>query len=322
MITLLIGNDRHAIDQHIAQYINQIHPVWQEFNVHRYSHKKEQLDSAITTALSIPFNTEFSQVVVIDDCNFKQFSKPDFELLQNIDSMPQATELFFIAPFIDKRLRVVKYLLKKGKLLEFASFPPWRTDLIANYVSDKAKKLNLRLPRGSFNYLADAIGNDTTRIASSLLQLDCATTDSQNLTLTEVKTLVPHTTSTAIQLANAIRQGNALQVTRLLNAFNALLEIAIHPRVIVATVTTQFRTWLWIKAATDYGLTDNKEIASSCAIANPKRVYFLLKETQSLNWESLNLALASLLRLQVLLQQGTSIDYLLPALLDITKLFS
>lgn len=303
MITLLIGNDRHAIDRHIRQYINPIHPVWQEFNVHRYSHKKNQLSSAITTTLSIPLNTKYSQVVVINDCDFKQFSKDDFELLQNLDEMPKTTELFLIAPFIDKRLRVVKYLLKKGKLLEFASFPPWRTDLIANYVSDEAEKLNLRLPRGSGSYLADAIGNDTTRIASSLQKLDCATTDSQNLTLTEVKTLVPHTTSNALQLADAMRQGNALQVTILLNA---LLEIAVHPGVIVATVTTQFRTWLWVKAATDNGLTDNKEIANACAIANPKRVHFLLKETQSLNQESLLSAIASLLKLQVQLQQGTS----------------
>lgn len=318
MITLLIGNDRHAIAKHITQYINQIHPVWQEFNVHHYSHKHYQLTSAITTTLSIPFNTEFSQVVVIDDCDFKQFGKDDFELLQNLDKMPNTTQLFFIAPFIDKRLRVVKYLLKKGQLLEFASFPPWRTDLIANYISDETKKLNFQLPRGSFSYLADAIGNDTTRIASSLQKLDCATTDSQNLTLTEVKTLVPHTTSTALQLADAIRQGNTLQVTRLLNT---LLEVAVHPGVIVATVTTQFRTWLWVKTATDYGVTGNKEIANACAIANPKRVHFLLKETQSLNQKSLLNAIASLLKLQVQLQQGASHDYLLPALLDITKLF-
>jgi len=318
MMTLLIGNDQYAIEQHIVQYINQIHPIWQEFNVHRYSHKKDQLDSAITTALSIPFNTEFSKVVVINDCNFKQFSNFDFELLQNIDSMPQTTQLFFIAPFIDKRLRVVKYLLKKGKLLEFASFPPWRTDLIANYVSDEAKKLNLQLPRGSFSYLADAIGNDTTRIASSLQKLDCATTDSQNLTLTEVRTLVPHTTSNALQLADAMRQGNALQVTKLLNA---LLEIAVHPGVIVATVTTQFRTWLWVKTATDNGLTDSKEIANACAIANPKRLYFLLKETQSLNPIALKKTVLRLLELQVQIKRGVSSDYLMPALLGITKLF-
>ncbi len=318
MITLLIGNDQYAIEQHIVQYINQIHPIWQEFNVHRYSHKKDQLNSAITRALSIPFNTEFSKVVVIDDCDFKQFGNSGFELISLLDEMPNTTQLFFIAPFIDKRLRVVKYLLKKGQLLEFASFPPWRTDLIANYISDETKKLNLKLPRGSFSYLADAIGNDTTRIASSLQKLDCATTDLQNLTLTEVRTLVPHTTSNALQLADAMRQGNALQVTRLLNA---LLEIAVHPGVIVATVTTQFRTWLWVKAATDNGLTDNKEIANACAIANPKRVHFLLKETQSLDRESLYGAIASLLKLQVLLQQGASHDYLLPALLGITKLF-
>jgi len=318
MITLLIGNDRHAISQHITQYINQIHPLWQEFNVHRYSHQKNQLDLAITTALSIPFNTEFSKVVVIDDCDFKQFGNSGFELISLLDEMPNTTQLFFIAPFIDKRLRVVKYLLKKGQLLEFASFPPWRTDLIANYISDETKKLNLKLPRGSFSYLADAIGNDTTRIASSLQKLDCATTDSQNLTLTEVKTLVPHTTSTALQLADAMRQGNIFQVTRLLNA---LLEIAVHPRAIIATVTTKFRTWMWVKAATDYGLTDNKEIANACAIANPKRLYFLLKETQSLNPIALKKTVVRLLELQVQIKRGVSSDYLLPALLGITKLF-
>ncbi|MEA5468579.1 DNA polymerase III subunit delta [Spirulina sp. 06S082] len=312
MIAILVGDDRYAIEREIAAYQSRVSSQWRHFNIHRFS--SNALESAIACARAAAFG-DGRKVVVVEECNFKQFGETGLELLQCLGQLPDTTDLIFVASAIDKRLKVSKHLLKFGKLKEFAKIPPWRTDLIAAAIGTQAKELNLHLGRDVVNYLADAIGNDTMRVESELQKL-AVYASGDRLTKVQVRGLVPCMTQTNLQLAASLREGKALEMAGLLEE---LLARGVYPLAIAATLVTQFRTWLWVKAALQGGMRKDGEIARLCGIGNPKRLYFLRREVEGVSLRSLSHALTRLLDLEVVLKRGAKANEILPVILQIVR---
>lgn len=254
------------------------------------------------------------KIIIFERCNFKQFGEEGLKLLQCLPQLPETSHLIFIALSLDKRLKVAQQLLKHANLKEFLLPPPWRTDAIAGEITIQAKLLQLRLTPDAINYLAQALGNDTIRIAAELNKL-AVFANSHPLDIKSVKTLVPKTTQTSLQLATAMREGQTRQVAALLND---LLTRAEYPLAIVATLMTQFRTWLWVKAALEKGMKKDTEIAQLCGIGNPKRLYFIRQEVRGISLRSLTQSVTALLDLEVALKTHARAEALLPALLQIT----
>ncbi|MBE9224133.1 DNA polymerase III subunit delta [Phormidium sp. LEGE 05292] len=309
MITLLIGNDTEAIKRELASLKVQTHPVWRDFNVHRFS--AEQLSAAIMSALSVPLG-EGSKLIIVEGCDFKQFGEMGLEILQPLSMLPKTTHLVFIATSIDKRLKVSKHLLSLGKLKEFNLIPPWRTDLIEQAIANTAKQMQLTIARDAVSYLAQAIGNDTTRMVKELEKL-AVYAAGKRITKEQAILLIPTTTSNSLQLAQALLEGKTIEIVRIVRE---LLSRAEFPLVIVATLITQFKTWLWVKAAL-VAKRSEEEIASLCGLGNPKRMYFLRQEVKEISINYLSRALSMLFELEVELKSGEKADSILPALLRI-----
>ncbi|MEG3894025.1 DNA polymerase III subunit delta [Microcoleus sp. Z1_A1] len=218
---------------------------------------------------------------------------------------------------IDKRLKVVKHLLLFGKLKEFTLIPPWRTDLIESAIAATAKQMNLSIARDAVSYLAVAIGNDSARRVSELEKLAIYAAGDR-ITKEAAKILVPATTANCFQLAEALLKGQAVAAIKVLDE---LLSRAEFPLAIIATLQTQFKTWLWVKATinSDQQRSDS-EIASMCGISNPKRLYFLKQEVKEVSANFLSRSLSILLDLEIALKTGDKPDSMLPALLSITQL--
>jgi DNA polymerase-3 subunit delta len=315
MITLLIGDDQYAIKKKLTSFKSALDPAWTTFNYHRFP--QSSLSDAIDCALTIPFGTLKAKLIVVEDCNFKQFDDDMLKTLSLLPQIPDFSHLVFVAPSFDKRLKVSKFLILHAMLLEFMLIPPWRTDLIAQSISSQAKSLKLLLDTNTVDYLAQAIGNDLTRAESELQKL-AIYGEGRRLTNAEVQTLVPSQTQNSLQLAEAIRENNPRKAMTLLDE---LLASAEFPLVICATLSTQFRTWLWVKAAIVSGVKLDGEIAKVCQIANPKRVYFLKKEVAATSELALAQAVILLLELEVSLKRGAKTDSMLPSILTIARLF-
>lgn len=316
MIALLIGDDRYAIQKKLTSFKSALDPAWIAFNYHRFP--QSSLSDAIDCALTTPFGGLKAKLVVVENCNFKQFDDDMLKTLSLLPQIPAYSQLVFVAPFIDKRLKVSKFLLSHSKLLEFMLIPSWRTDLIAQSISKQAKSLKLQLDNNIVDYLALAIGNDSARAESELHKLAIYESGCR-LTETEVQALVPSQTQNSLQLAEAIRENNPRNVMTLLNELLARAEL---PLVICATLFTQFRTWLWVKAAMVNGVKLDSEIAKVCQIANPKRVYFLKQEVAATSELALVQAVTLLLDLEVSLKRGDGADSMLPSILAIARLFN
>ncbi len=149
-------------------------------------------------------------------------------------------------------------------------------------------------------YLAEAIGNDMTRAATELRKLYIYGKGKQ-LELAEVKELVPCQTQNSLQLASAIRQGESNQVLHLLND---LLSRSEPLMVIVATLLTQFRTWLWVKSAIVSGVKKDSELAQLCNISNPNRIYYLRHEVANTSINALAKAVTMMLDLEMSIKRG------------------
>lgn len=313
MISILIGNDTYAIERDVENFKTQTHPLWRDFNIHRFD--ASSLDAALSAAASVPFGGG-NKLIVVENCDFKQFGEMGLELLQILPQLPATTHLVFTAAVIDKRLKVVKHLLQFGNLKEFTLIPPWRTDLIESAIAITAKQKNLSIARDAVSYLAVAIGNDSARRVSELEKLAIYAAGAR-ITKEAAKILVPATTANCFQLAEALLKGQAVAAIKVLDE---LLSRAEFPLAIIATLQTQFKTWLWVKATLNSGQRSDSEIASMCGISNPKRLYFLKQEVNEVSANSLSRSLSILFDLEIALKTGDKPDSMLPALLSITQL--
>ncbi|KAM3109426.1 hypothetical protein ACJ2PR_27615 [Phormidesmis sp. 146-33] len=93
--------------------------------------------------------------------------------------------------------------------------------------------------------------------------------------------------------------------------------------VMVVTLLTQFRTWLWVKSALASGIQNNTEIAQLCNVGNPNRLYYLRQEVATTPLRTLVQALTQLVDLDISLKQGVvQANAIMPSLLAIARLFN
>lgn len=315
MIVLLTGDDQFAIQQKLEQYKAELDPQWLEFCYHRFP--ASALEQAISAART-PSLSGGKRLVVVEDCNLKQWGDAQLESLQQLAQVPDSTMLVFMATNVDKRLKIYKQLVKYGQCFELSLIPPWRTDLIEEAIATQAKRMKLRLPKDVIEYLAEAIGNDMVRVASELRKLETHA-NGQPIYLAEVQSLIPCQTQSNLQLAEAVRNGESEAVVRLIDELLARSEPVM---VMVATLLTQFRTWLWVKSAISSGIKNNTEIAQICNVGNPNRLYYLRQEVATMPIKSLIQAVTKLVDLEMSIKQGyVNANSILPFLLVITRLF-
>ena len=309
MILILVGDDRHGIEQEINKYKHQIPQQWQTLNYKRYG--CDRLSEAIMDAVSVSFG-DCQKVVVIENCNFREFGESGLSLLQPIAKLPESTDLIFTANSLDRRLKVSKFLLERGKVVEHKLIPPWREDLLVRAVETEAKDIGLKLTKDAVRYLANAIGNDSERRSKEIEKLGIYALDSK-LNKSQVANFVPINTQTSLQLAAAIKAGQALLVARLTEELLAKGEPQLK---IIATLITQFRTWLWTKLAiAEAGIKTNADIAKVANVENVNRVYYLRQEVAKCSLPSLARTVVLLFELQIDCQQGMKGDILQSRLL-------
>lgn len=301
MIHILVGDDRHRIEKEINKYKQQISQHLQALNYQRYS--SDRLSEAIIDALSVSFS-KCQKVVVVENCNFREFGEPGLSLLQPITKLPESSCLIFTASSIDRRLKVSKFLLDLGKITEYKQIPPWRSDLLVKAVETEAREIGLGLTKDASRYLAEAIGINSERREKELEKLSVYAGD-RKLNKSQVIQLVPVNTQTSLQLADAIKSGQALLVAQLTSELLAKGEPQLK---IIATIITQFRTWLWTKLAIVKGIKSNAEIAKLANVGNVNRIYYLRQEVAKCSLHSLSKAVILLFELQIACQQGMKGD--------------
>ncbi|MGF1517052.1 MAG: DNA polymerase III subunit delta [Nodosilinea sp.] len=202
----------------------------------------------------------------------------------------------------DGRAKFTKLFKTHGEIREFVTIPPWKTDQIRQQVVTVAKQRGLALESATLDLLTEAVGNDTRQLHLELEKLALYWgANPQPIPPAVAAALVTVSTQTSLQLAQALKQGDTSTALGLVSDLLDRNEPALR---IVATLVSQFRLWLWLRALIQAGVQSDAEIAAAAEVANPKRIYFLKQDVRSLRLSQLQRSLPLLLELESELKQG------------------
>lgn len=297
-VAIYYGEDDFTLDIAIKKLRNElVNPDWEAFNFTKISPHPWALEEGLTLALTPPF-AERGRLVLLEN-NRGECSKEKLNWLeQSLEAIPPTNTLLLTSKTKpDERLLSSKLLLKKATVVHFPLLPAWKTNAIELHIAESANSRGVSLTRKATKLLAESIGNNTRRLNSELEKL-AIYSDGTTLDTPEVAILVPNTTATAIALANAIRTSDTALALELLRGLQQLNEPSLR---IIATLTTLFRQWLWVKGLMQSEKND-EALARSAEIANPKRLYYIKQEVASVTVGRLKRILGQLLELEIQLK--------------------
>lgn len=308
-VYLYWGEDDYRLAQAVQALRDRVlDPNWSSFNYDKI--EAEQPDAVIhglNQAMTPSFGAGGRLVWFANTTLVQRCSEPLIgELERSLAALPATSHLLLTADHKpDGRSKVTKLLQKYAEIREFSTIPPWRTEQLLYRVQQAAQQVGVKLTVDSTELLAESVGNDTRRLFTELEKLRLFTATDNGAAVVDVGTiaaLVPVTTQNSLQLAEAIRQGDAERSLSLIAELTGQDEPALR---IVATLVKQFRTWLWVRLMVEAGERDERAIAQAAQVSNPRRIYFLQQEVQSLSASQLQQALPLLLDLEVSLKRGS-----------------
>ena len=278
MLTIILGDDTTSIDKHLAklkQNLTSPHLSYQEFDYNL------QLNDAIA-AMQTPPLWETTKIIAINQCQLNNNTP-------SLNPHPQV-HLVLLTSKLDRRLKTVKNLLKNAQFHQFDLPTQWEDKKLALLIKQVAENYNLTLNQSAINYLAEALATRPLDTDKELYKLSLLST---HPTLEQITSAIPSITKNCLLLANAMITKNLESTSELVKQ----LLLKSHSKVILATLITQFRTWLIAKIAVENNQTSNEAIAQLLKLKNPNRAYYLKKETATLNSHQLQKALIQLTKL-------------------------
>lgn len=307
------GEDSYRLHQ-ACQTLREklVDPAWESFNFEKLpGEQADTLIQAVTQALTPPFGSG-QRLVWVQETTVGQRCSAELlaELERTLPLIPSQSHLLLTSSSKpDGRSKVVKFLQQQAKFQEFSLIPAWKTDELEQHIKTTANGLGLELTSEAVELLIEAVGNDTRQLVNELEKLRLYSSPKTAITAQQVQDLVTTTTQNSLELASTILKG---QVGPALDLLADLLRQNEPPLRLLASLTRQFRTWLWVKLLSDAKERDAQVIAKAAEIGNPKRVYFLQKEVQPLSRQSLQDALPILLTMELQLKQGNDPQITLP----------
>jgi len=306
-IYLYWGEDDFAMGKAVAALRDRVlDPAWAAFNYEKISpDTPDGVIQGLNQSMTPPFGSG-SRLVWLVDTTICHHCSGDMlaELERTVTAIPESTVLLLTTPSKpDGRIKSTKLLQKYAQIQEFSPIPPWQQDQLEKAVVKVAQEMGLKLTDASVQLLAESVGNETRLLYSEVEKLQLYAGERRDRPLKDeiVGTLVTSSAANSLKLASAILQGDTSRALTLISDLIGRNEPALK---IVATLTGQFRTWLWVKVMISAGERDEKVIAQAAEIGNPKRIYFLRQEVKAITQGQLQKTLSILLDLEVSLKRG------------------
>lgn len=298
------GDDEYKINLNLVSLKASLDPSWLDFNYAAFTNANDsQVIDALNQAATFPLGagdrlTCLVNTTIAQRCGEELYA----ELARTLKNLPTNSHLIFTSSLKpDGRIKSTKLLQKYAQVQEFSLIPSWNTKAIAQLVKELAHAEAVSLTEDGIDFLVEAVGSDRRRLVMELQKLKLFS--NQPLTALVISQLVNQTAHNSFQLASAIRQGQTSPALQLLGELMANNEAGLK---IASTLTSQFRTWLWVKLLLETNERDDKVIATAAEISNPKRIYFFKQEVQHLSSSKLTAALSVILKLEQSLKTGAN----------------
>ena len=303
-VHLFWGDDSAARERAVEALIaSLVDPSWSSLNLSRLDgNTLEQAGRALEEARTPPFGAG-ARLVLLQRSPFCDKCPP--ELASQLEaSLPLiGSDVHLVLESTgkpDARLRTTKALRAVAEERSFALPPVWDGAGQVELVQRTAQELNLRLDRAAAIALADAIGNDSTRLSSELEKLSLYVGEAP-ITAAAVEALIGSQATSSLQVGDALLEGRVGDAIALVDTLLRANEPALR---IVASLTSQVRGLLWVGLLERSGEQDVTVIAKAAGIGNPKRIYVLRKQIRGRSASTFLTLLSQLLEVEAALKRG------------------
>jgi len=315
-IHLFWGDDEAARNRAVEALITaKLDPSWAAINLSRLDGSDaDQAAAALAEARTPPLGSG-SRVVLLQRSPF--CNQCPAELAAQLEAnlaliSPDCHLLLVNSAKPDARLRTTKalqQLIKAGEAHEqsFALPAIWDGAGQVELVARTARELGLALEPAAAEALAEAIGNDSARLASELEKLSLyvnAAPQSQAaapISAQAVEALVGGRSTSALAVGDALLAGRPADAIALVDALLEANEPALR---MVASLCSQIRGWLWVALLEASGERDPAVIAKAAGIGNPKRIFVMRKQIRGKTPDQMLTLLGQLLEVEAALKRG------------------
>ena len=314
-IHLLWGDDEAARNRAVEALVEKlIDPAWASINLSRLDgNDAAQAARALEEARTPPFGAG-ARVVVLQRSPFCSACPAELasQLEASLPLIAAAGHLLLCSPSKpDARLRTTKAIRKVAEEQSFLLPAIWDGEGLVALVGRTAAELGLQLDDEAAEALADAIGSDSTRLASELEKLALYSQGAAAAThpggrpridRRAVEALVGGRSTSSLAVGDALLAGRPAEAIALVDALLDAHEPALR---IVAALSSQIRGWLWVALLERHGESDVGVIAKAAGIGNPKRIYVLRKQIRGKAPAQLLELLSRVLEVEMALKRGS-----------------
>jgi DNA polymerase-3 subunit delta len=303
-IHLLWGDDEAARNRAVEALVEKLaDPVWAAINISRLDgNETAQAAQALEEARTPPFGGG-ARVVVLQRSPFCQACPAELaaQLEASLPLIPADCHLLLCSPGKpDARLRTTKALRQLAEEQSFVLPALWDGEGLLALVRRTAAALGLDLAEDAAEALAEAIGSDSTRLASELEKL--ALYRQGVIDRAAVEALVGGRSTSSLAVGDALLAGRPAEAIALVDALLEAHEPALR---LVAALSNQVRGWLWVALLESRGETDVGVIAKAAGLGNPKRVYVMRKQIRGRSPAQLLELLGRVLAVEMALKRGS-----------------
>ncbi len=217
-----------------------ISPECEDFNYERFSGANISAGRIIESANTFPLQAK-RRLVVVEEID-KLSDEDQRALSRYLDSPAGTTCLVCTAEKLDKRKRLYKTFLEKGKVVSF--YPLWEGEVIA-WIKGKIEKERKRISPPALLYFKDRVGNDLREVNNEIEKLVLYTHPKRVIEKKDIEEAVGEGKGMGIfDLTKAVREKALSQVLFILSG---LLEKGEEPLRIHSFITREMRILLRIK---------------------------------------------------------------------------
>ncbi len=254
---LLYGEERYLKRQYADRLRRALCSGDDQMNVHVYNGKNLPVDEIIDLAETLPFLAERRVIFIKDSGLFKSGGE---KLAEYLAAPCETTYFVFTESEVDKRSKLYKALLARGRAVEFTardeqSLKQW----IAGILARDGKKIT----EHTAQLLLQKTGTDMENIQMELEKLICYAYDREVITPEDVETICTNRVSNHIfDMINAIADGKQREALQL---YYDLLALKEPPMRILFLIARQCNLLLQVRELRSRGY-DNKAIAPKIGV--------------------------------------------------------
>ena len=304
-IHLLWGDDEAARNRAVETLVESlVDPAWASINISRLDGQDSaQAAQALEEARTPPFGSG-ARVVVLQRSPFCSACPAELaaQLEASLPLIPADCHLLLCgAGKPDARLRTTKALRQVAEEQSFVLPALWDGEGLLALARRTAAELGLKLAEEAAEALAEAIGSDSTRLASELEKLALYRQGQGVIDRAAVEALVGGRSTSSLAVGDALLAGRPAEAIALVDALLEAHEPALR---LVAALSNQIRGWLWVALLESRGESDVGVIAKAAGIGNPKRIYVMRKQIRGRSPAQLLELLSRVLEVEMALKRG------------------